>query len=457
MRLGESAALWAESETEYVELRRRTPRLRSQTEENTRINGLLGRGLTDILVRVAPRWEQFSRERITDFARELERDFPQSSALPYVEAEIEPFNEEFERLIALMNREPRRGREYLATVVGGGIFSSPRHTGTLYQEHRAGRGEHPFLITDQVWMNLLSEDKELFRRAYLAHRDFFVQRPEVDRILNQLEDRWRDQDPRLRAAFDQLRPITPFRSDRDSVRWRTRHAFDLSAVSPRRQVIDGAFFAMPMPVGDYGLRLNRHLRRTVQIITLLLESTLADELAEIQSGAPSLIQRETARGRAARPRSPVEARETEPLLRMLVEGINTIGQALNFLLIDQIDGDRPAPELIRDLLAPPAGRLNSTMVSFTAGLRMSFLGPSTLNGERFRHPVEWRDGHLRLTDALTTELRTYAATMLRDYDHYNWRRALPCPVAIPGACGQAKTGLQYAADLFLKVSELLEY
>jgi hypothetical protein len=452
---------WEGYETQYRNLRARQPQIKMASRETFAIDTYLGRGFTNFLMQVDQLVQALPEERIESMLADLQRQAVEFAPLPYTNGAFARFTKRFQEIVDLANGG--------STSAGPAIFQSPEsgryfsesELADRYLHYALGMASSPTPLGRKHWELLRANYPERFDATLASYRQFEKNLPSFKQELSPLIETVREDASRDPRYFDYLQTMNDVVkanvNEGSFLNWTRRATFDWSGYPINYAAIDGFFFSVPMPVGDYGLALNRDLRRTSQILQLLVEQNFRDVGQAVTDAAPTLLRSETARGRTQ------ESEGGEPtIVRATVEGFVSITQYLNLLLSSRLPSDDDPSRLIQELLLPQDGSPNARFVAYTARLRMSTVGSSTLSGYRFANPLR-RDvnGTLQLSAAFSEELKRRVAERTRDVqvaqargalDH---RAGLSCPVASVHTCMSEKTGLQYANEAFWRIYQVV--
>lgn len=213
------------------------------------------------------------------------------------------------------------------------------------------------------------------------------------------------------------------------------------------------FGAAVTPIGAYGSQFAKMSFRTTQILMEIAVDKLQGSSAVIQKKNPLLIKQRTARGRGA------EREQGHPSLAPLsatIEGILSVHQLINELLIEKIDGIENGSDALEAIVKSgetPAGLISE----LTLQLPIGFVGPASLSGYGFRKPLKLdSNGKVRLSENFKTFLQS-----VREKAKEKGLIKGACPMAgiisrLTPSGERQKSGIQITAELYLRVFRQVE-
>lgn len=247
--------------------------------------------------------------------------------------------------------------------------------------------------------------------------------------------------------------------------------FDYEYIADENYLISSHLRAPILGIGEYGVDFNRRLRRTARVLFEIVRRDLSPLAQDLDALTNGLIRATTARGRPSLSendsRSPLYDRLPVPV-RQFQEGVTSLIQLISITMAERQPEVGERDQILHDLLTPLVGKQNSLAVYITRMSRALMVGPASVGGYYFDRPYRRGDnGELKVSEAFKARLIEHMRRRIEKADLARANAAahsiqvtertavgLPCPVASPCE-GDEKTGIQYLADMFLRVYDLM--
>jgi len=222
-----------------------------------------------------------------------------------------------------------------------------------------------------------------------------------------------------------------------------------------------------MPIGEYGEQFAERLLRATIVAMEITGQGLEEDATRVVKEHESVLREHTARGQ-----SEGKARYDYDFnllgwdkvtgaapLATLQEGILSVMQTIALLTANKVPGYDNPDDLLRDIVA------QGVIERFTRRVSMGYVGPLTLFGAYYPHPLTTSNGKLELTDELSMILkenkaksRSQALEKLQSRHAYIQEPEMYAQQDIVGfgiACPAARGGIQRLAEAISEVDRVL--